>query len=450
MGAGHGHGVAGPSTLRIARWARIAVLGLIALSVLAAAVGVLRWWPDSARVHRLQGSVAVVADGVTTVHATLGTVRTACTGASGSSTSGSTSAGSTSCGATAATVLDGRYAGRTVPISIPPDVAQTHLQRGDHVLLLDLSKAAGSTGPTFEFSRADRGGSMLWLALLFAVVVVLVARRRGLMALVSLGFAAAVVIGFLIPALLSGAPPVPVTLSAAALILVVMLYATHGVSMRTSVALVGALLGLGMSAALAWSGVIGARLAGVGDDSAELLISSAPSIDVQQLVIASVIVAGLGTLNDVTVTQASALWELREASPTIAGRDLFRRAVRIGRDHVASSVYTLMFAYLGTALVLLVAVQLYRGSPLDFVTAESVAEEVVRALVGGIALVLAMPITTALATAVVARTASAGPAGSGKHGPRRSGIPHHAAPARAPVPSDPLRSFPRDPWDVDD
>ena len=116
----------------------------------------------------------------------------------------------------------------------------------------------------------------------------------------------------------------------------------------------------------------------------------------QQLVVASVVLAGLGTLNDVTVTQASALWELRAAAPTMGRWALFRSAMRIGRDHVASTVYTIVFAYLGTALLLLVAVQLYGGGPHWFLNSDQVADEIVRVLIGGIALLLAMPVTTAI------------------------------------------------------
>src|SRR5690606_28496046 len=113
----------------------------------------------------------------------------------------------------------------------------------DRVLLYDQTAvAADSAAPAYFFYRADRGGALLWLIAGFAIVVVLVARLRGLMALVSLGFAGLVVVGYLIPALLSGQPAVPVALAGSAIILPVMLYMTHGVSMRTSVALLGALV----------------------------------------------------------------------------------------------------------------------------------------------------------------------------------------------------------------
>jgi uncharacterized membrane protein len=119
------------------------------------------------------------------------------------------------------------------------------------------------------------------------------------------------------------------------------------------------------------------------------------------VLVASVVIAGLGALNDVTITQASAVWELRAAAPAMRRGELFRSAMRIGRDHVASTIYTLAFAYVGTALALLLAVQLYDRPLLDLLGTEEIAEEVVRSLTGGIGLVLAMPITTVLAALVV-------------------------------------------------
>lgn len=442
VGAGHGHLEGSAGQVRLGRAARTLVVVLVAASGLAAVAGVLRWWPDGDRAGRAEGIVPAAATGVRVVHGELVDVRTACTG---------TGADTGVCGTSSARVLDGASAGRRATISLPPDVRGTGLRPGDRVLLYDLTGVPDSTGGGFEFYRADRSPTLLWLVILFGVVVVLVAWRRGVMALVSLGFAGLVVAGFLIPSLLSGQPAVPATLSAAVLILVVMLYATHGISMRTSVALLGAIVGVALSAAFAWFGIVGARLGGLGDDSAELITFNVHWVEVQQLIVASVIVAGLGTLNDVTVTQASALWELRSAAPTMSRVELFRRAMRIGRDHVASTVYTLVFAYLGTSLVLLLAVQLYRATPFDFVTAENVAEEVVRTLVGGIALVLAMPITTAIAALVVARESEQRP--TGRRTTAGSGpIAAAAAPAvpvrRVPA-TGPVHGRPADPWSDD-
>ncbi|MWB96994.1 YibE/F family protein [Agromyces seonyuensis] len=391
----HAHG-GSPTRLRVQGWPKVLILGLIALCGIAAVAGIVAWWPDSDRVDEVRGLVPFAVEGLEVVHGELVEVQPACTGAE-------TETEAVECGPSQVEVLDGPNAGSTVPITLAPSVAATGLSPGDRVLLFDATAVQQSDeAEAISFYRADRGGSMLWLTILFVVAVVLVAWRRGVLALISLGFAGLVVLGYLIPALLSGQPPILVTLAASTVILIVMLYVTHGISMRTSVALAGALIGVGLSTVFAWYGVIGSRLGGLGDEAAGLLLFNVPWIHIQQLVVASVILAGLGTLNDVTVTQASALWELRAASATMTRWELFRSAMRIGRDHVASTVYTLVFAYLGTALVLIVAVQLYGGTAADFITSEDVAAEIVRALVGGLALVLAMPITTALGTLVVA------------------------------------------------
>jgi uncharacterized membrane protein len=394
VGIGHGHSDAAAPRLRVTRWSKTIVVGLIVLSGLAAVLGVLRWWPDEKRVDGLHDLIPFAAAGTDVVHGQLVAVLPSC--------DSSKTAGKTSCGDSKVKILDGDRSGQIVPITLTADVTATGLRAGDHVLLLETPPADASSTQAFSFYRVQRGEPMIWLAVLFVLAVVAVAWRRGMMALLSLGFAGLVVVGYLIPALLSGQPAVPVALAASVLILIVMLYVTHGLSMRTSVALAGALIGIGLSTLFASLGIIGSRLAGYGDDAAGLLSFNVSWVDVQQLVIASVILAGLGTLNDVTVTQASALWELRGAAPLMSRWELFRSAMRIGRDHVASTVYTLVFAYLGTALVLLVAVQLYGGTAYDFLTAEDVAEEIVRTLVGGLALVLAMPITTAIGALVVA------------------------------------------------
>lgn len=398
MALGHGHGGSGATSLPVTTWIRAVLIAVVAASGLAAVIAIAAWWPDAERVDAVRGVVPFAVEGVEVVRGELVEVRTACTG-------GSEAAGD--CGESTVRIIDGPNAGAVAPLPLGREITDTGLRPGDRILVFDQTGLLDSPTPSFAFYRADRGGSLLWLAVVFAVVVVAVARLRGLMALVSLGFAGVVVVGYLVPALLSGQPAVAVTVAASTLILIVMLYATHGLSMRTTVALVGALIGVALSTGFATLAVQGSRLGGFGNDAAGILAFNVTWVDVQQIVVASVVLAGLGTLNDVTITQVSAIWELRAASPAASRWDLYRHAMRIGRDHVASTVYTLVFAYLGTALVLIVAVQLLASTAFDFVTAEDVALEIVRALVGGIALVLAMPITTAIGVLVATGSAPA-------------------------------------------
>jgi len=244
----------------------------------------------------------------------------------------------------------------------------------------------------------------------FAVAVVLVARWRGLAALPGLGVAYAVLVFFLLPALLAGESPLGVGLTAGAAILLVVLYVAHGVSARTSTALAGTLASLGLTGLLAVAATGTARITGLSSDVVTAVQTSSPAVSVSGLVLCGVVIGSLGVLNDVTVTQASAVWELRAADPTAPRRRIYRAAMRIGRDHIASSVYTLVLAYAGSAIPLLLLVSLSGRSVHDVVTGDEIAAEVLRSLVGGIGLVASVPITTAVAVYVAGRRRSAAPA----------------------------------------
>jgi uncharacterized membrane protein len=131
------------------------------------------------------------------------------------------------------------------------------------------------------------------------------------------------------------------------------------------------------------------------------LVGTAPHLHLAGVVAASMVVAGLGVLNDVTVTQASAVWELRAADGHAVPRGLFRSAMRIGRDHIASSIYTLVFAYAGSAMTVMLLITAYQPGLIQVATTEQVAQEIVRTLVGAVGLVLAVPVTTAIAVWLV-------------------------------------------------
>jgi uncharacterized membrane protein len=251
------------------------------------------------------------------------------------------------------------------------------------------------------FSDFVRTAPMVLLALLYAVVVIAVARWRGLRAIVGLGGAYAVLALFVLPALAEGRPALPVALAGSAAITFGVLYFAHGFSARTSTALLGTLFGLGAIAVLADWATGAAFLTGTGDENTYQLINGAGRLSVSGMITCGLVISGLGVLNDVTVTQSSAVWELHELAPGTGFRSLFASAMRIGRDHIASTVYTIAFAYAGAALPVLILVMLYDQPVLDALTSGQLAEEVVRTLAGSIGLVLAVPVTTALAVLVV-------------------------------------------------
>jgi uncharacterized membrane protein len=219
---------------------------------------------------------------------------------------------------------------------------------------------------------------------------------------------------FVVPAMLLGHHPALVALAGATVILFVVLYTTHGLRPTTSAALAGTLGGVAITVGLATWAVHATRLNGVTGDAGSALLSYAPDATFPGLLVAGVVIAGLGVLNDVTITQSSAVWELHELAPGTTARSLFASAMRIGRDHIASTVYTIAFAYAGAALPVLILVLLYDRPLLDALTTGQLAEEVVRTLAGSIGLVLAVPATTAVAVLVVKATARQ----SQKRGPR--------------------------------
>ena len=388
-GHGHGHGHGPAPDIPVGRLPRTLLTALLVAVAVLTLAGLVHWWPDSDRVDKLRGSMAFTAPGATYVSATITTVEPRCA-----------QVGAQGCGHIDVRVDEGPERGKAAAVEVPPEVSDSGLGRGDRLELLRIPAAQGQP-VSFSYFGVQRDRPLWLLAAVFALVVVAVARLRGLMALVGLGVAAGVIGLFLLPALLSGQPVLPVAVVAAVAIMYVVLYTTHGVSLRTSVALGGTLAGVALTALVSWYAVGGTHLSGVVDEGAAMLVGRVPGLTLQRVLVASVVIAGLGALNDVTITQASAAWELRAAAPGMSRADLFRSSMRIGRDHVASTIYTLAFAYVGTALATLLALQLYDRPLLDMLAAEEIAEEVVRSLAGGIGLVLAMPITTALAAVVV-------------------------------------------------
>ena len=243
---------------------------------------------------------------------------------------------------------------------------------------------------------------------IFAFVLVFVARWRGLTALLGLAVAYLVLVYFLLPALLDGRSPVATALVSGAAILLVVLYVAHGFSMRTTVALLGTLIALALTAGLAAVATSAAHLTGRSSDYIGDLESSGVRISISGLILCGLIIGSLGVINDITVTQASSVWELSAAEPQARWRTLFTRGMRIGRDHISSVIYTLIFAYTGAALPALLLFSISGRSLHDLVTGNEIAGEIVRDLVGGVGLMLAVPFTTLIAAIVAARPHDSG------------------------------------------
>ncbi|MDQ0851044.1 putative membrane protein [Arthrobacter sp. B3I9] len=299
--------------------------------------------------------------------------------------------------------------GNPVKVVINPDVAKSHgVKVGDTIRYLNLSKAQGASAsqgtPAYIFVDFVRTLPIIFLAVLYAFVVIAVARWRGLRALIGLAGAYAVLVAFILPGLVEGKPPLLLAMVGSTVIMIGVLYFAHGFSARTSTALLGTIFGLGITALLAAWATDAANLAGVGSHDAASLVNISDHISISGIILCGLIISGLGVLNDVTITQSSAVWELWELAPETSSRQLFAAAMRIGRDHIASTVYTVAFAYAGAALPVLILVMLYERPLGDALTSAELAEEVIRTLVGSVGLVLAIPVTTLIAVLVVKAT----------------------------------------------
>ena len=304
-----------------------------------------------------------------------------------------------------ATVSSGPHAGLDVEVWATAGLEVKDVPIGTRITLEHYEAIAGSE-EVWAWHDFARSLPLLVLAGAFAVVTIAVAGMRGLRALIGLALSFVVIAAFMLPALLAGEDALLVGLVGSTVIMFVVLYLAHGLSRRTSTALLGTMAGLGVTAGL---GVIAARAAHITGVTSEdnfrlaVLLGQADSTALRGIFLCGVVLAGLGVLNDVTITQASAVWELRSADPDATRRDLFTRAMRIGRDHIASTVYTIAFAYAGASLPVLLLVEIYQLPLAQTLTGGEFAGEIVRTLVGSIGLVLAIPLTTAIA-ALVATT----------------------------------------------
>jgi len=255
----------------------------------------------------------------------------------------------------------------------------------------------------YFFIDYQRGVPLLALGILFAVVVIALSRLRGLAALVGLGISLFILLAFVLPAILEGKSPIAVAAVGSAAIMFAALYMAHGINVRTTTAVLGTMVSLLLTCLLAAFFLDIVSFTGFGSEEAVFLQVSAAQVNLQGLIFAGVIIGTLGVLDDVTVTQASAVWEIHYANPRYSARQLYSSALRIGRDHIASTVNTLVLAYAGASLPLLILFTLADTPLTQTLTNEVVAQEIVRTLVGSIGLVASVPITTGLAALVVSR-----------------------------------------------
>lgn len=300
-----------------------------------------------------------------------------------------------------ARLVEGDEAGRVVTIDLMPE-GYPPFVAGDRILLLP----ADVPGSDLEFFVADFARlPALWrLVGIFVLAVLIIGRWHGLRSLIGLAASLGIVIRFVVPGILAGRPPALVALVGALAVMLITLLVTHGIDELTMSAIVGTAGALIVTVSVGMAAIGQAKITGFASEDAVFARYSVPDLDLRGLVLAGLIIAALGVLDDVTVSQASTVFALHETDPSQTWGTLFARAMRVGRDHIASVVNTLFLAYAGASLALLVLFSVGGLPAGELVNSEVIAEELVKTIVGSLGLIAAVPFTTALAaTLAVAR-----------------------------------------------
>ncbi|MFI5956708.1 YibE/F family protein [Cryptosporangium sp. NPDC051539] len=381
----HVHSATNPMSERT----RKAVVGILVPAVIATIIGLIVLWPGQLHYGSAnQNGQQERADGTVTQ-----VVEQSCPETSEADAGSLTGP----CGTATVKVTGGVGKGDTVSMELPQGPGSPSVHVDDKVVMLVLA-TGGNAATRYTIVDKQRGGSLWLLVALSAAVVIAFGRLRGLAAIGGLIVSFAVLLLFVIPGILGGSPPLLVAVVGSSAIMFAVLYLTHGISVRTSVAILGTL------ASLVLTGLLGAgftaltELTGLGDESSVYLSTVQGGVDMRGLLLAGIIIGSLGVLDDVTVTQAEVVAEL--ARTPRSRFDLYRAAIRVGRAHVGSAVNTIVLAYAGASLPLLLLISVSGQSLGSLVTGQSIASEIVRSLVGTIGLVASVPITTALAALV--------------------------------------------------
>jgi uncharacterized membrane protein len=291
----------------------------------------------------------------------------------------------------------GRDEGDTAVLQLGTSALDPDLSVGDRVRVVKAAAVAGQQS-SYGLTDFERRTPMLVLALVFCALVVAFGRLRGALSLVGLALSLGVVLVFVVPAILDGRPPLAVAVVGSMAVMLATIALAHGLGPKSIAAIVGTALSLLLTVALAVLFTDLTHLTGLASEEAALLQANGGNFELEGLLLAGIVIGALGVLDDVTISQASTVLTLRGANPSLGGGELLRRAMLVGRDHVSATVNTLVLAYVGAALPLLLVFSSGQLGFVDAVSIELIAKEVVATLVGSIGLIAAVPITTALAT----------------------------------------------------
>lgn len=291
-----------------------------------------------------------------------------------------------------AEILEGEKKGEVVLI----ENDYLSLKEGDKFFLNYLITINGAE--LYSVGDVDRRGSLLFLFLLFAGTVIVFGGKQGVRSLLSLAGSFSIIIFVLLPLLLKGFSPIPLSVAIASAILFVAIYFTHGFNRESTVAFVGTSIAVVLTGLLATFSVSFAKLSGFGTDEAVYLnIFTGGTLNFTGLLLGAIMIGVLGVLDDIAITQSAVVSELYSANPNMTKKEVYRKAIRVGKEHVGALVNTLALAYAGASLPLLLLFYMSEAPTYAILNSEALATEIVRTIVGSIGLILAVPITTLLA-----------------------------------------------------
>ncbi|WP_339016969.1 YibE/F family protein [Corynebacterium hesseae] len=301
----------------------------------------------------------------------------------------------TSCTRALIDLTSGEDTGRKTQLIFHGLASDPILNQGDEIVL------SHSADGTYAFADFQRSGNLALWAIIAALVTVGFAAWHGLRALLGLVISLAIVFFYLIPSLIEGHSALPLALVTCAAILFLAVPLVHGVNWKSASALGGALVALALSGALGWASISSTALTGSSSEDNLKLLLYMPGVPVVGVLLCGFIIGAIGSLNDIAVAQASTVRELHAADPTVGPGTLFTSAMKVGRDHIASMVYTIVLTYTGAALPLLMLITAAQRPALQILSSDLVATEVLRSLLGAMALTLAVPLTTVIAAFTV-------------------------------------------------
>lgn len=279
-------------------------------------------------------------------------------------------------------------------------VPMANLQRyqiGTKVIVSSDNNFEGTT--TFHITDYVRTDSLRWLLIIFILMVIFIGRWRGVTSILGMGASFYIIFKFILPSILIGSNPVLVAVIGSLFIIPITFYLSHGLNKKTTIAVTGTIIALILTGIMAGIFVESAKLTGFASEEAGFLqVSKSGIVNIKGLLLAGIIIGVLGVLDDITISQSAIVFQLKKANPKLKYNELYKRAMDVGQDHISSMVNTLILVYTGAALPLLL---LFIDNPHPFsevINQEIIADEIVRTLVGSIGLIMAVPITTLIAT----------------------------------------------------